>query len=214
MNCDAQCWSAIGAVVSAVATCGAVLVAYFQLSRLARQIELQGQQSQLLEQQIKETHDWNRRKATQEMLQSIADGSVRDILRRLREEFDCDVAAEPPPEYEQVLAAIPADKQKDFKAILITLTNLFEAVAIGIRHNVFDENIAYDYLGKMVPASYFFAEPLVEERRKRVGFDRAIGSLEYCAVRWQERLEGERPAAQKRRRQRELVPARPSLLES
>src|SRR5262245_26996072 len=105
----------------------------------------------------------------------------------MREEFACDVAADPPPDLNKVLASLAADKHHDFQFTLLTLINLFETVAIAVRHGIIDEDIAYDYLGKIMPAYYFFAQPMIEERRKAIRFERGSGSLEYCANRWRVR---------------------------
>ena len=142
MPCDAQCWSAIGSLGSAIAASGTVIVAYVLLSKLAKQLHLQSEQTKLVERQIGETHEWNRRKATQETLHDIATGTAQGLLRRMRLEFGCDGRPEPSPDYSKALASFTADKQRKFLATLLTLINIFETVAVGVRHGIIDEDIA------------------------------------------------------------------------
>ncbi len=144
-----------------------------------------------LRKQIKETHEWNRRKATQDTLYEIATGNLQDLMRKIRYEFDCDIFSNSPPSYNKTAEQLTEEKLKDFNSTLVNIVNRLEIVCISIRHHVIDEDICYDYLGKIIPAYFDLAEPLIQQRRKTSGFQRGIGSLELYAERWKRRLERE-----------------------
>jgi hypothetical protein len=62
-----------------------------------------------------------------------------------------------------------------------------------------------------MPAYYFFAQPLIEERRKLLKFERGSGSLEYCAENWRIRLIEEQKSEEQRRKNKSLVKPKPPL---
>ena len=72
--------------------------------------------------------------------------------------------------------------------------------------------ISHDYLGKIMPAYYFFTHPLIEERRKLLKFERGSGSLEYCAEKWRIRLLiEEQKSEEQRRKNKSFVKPKPPL---
>jgi Domain of unknown function (DUF4760) len=185
--------------------------------------------------QIRETHDWNRRKATQEALNAIASGPMQEWRRHIFLKFNCDITTAEG-DYNDFIKKLEAKQAaisrsellscdrlnigisdpliEDFKLNLLKIINLLEIICISIRHGIIDETITYDYLGKYVTSHYKFAKPLIEERRRLLKFYRGAMSLEKYAKSWEKQLQKDQEKMEELKKQREDQDIEMSMVEA
>jgi hypothetical protein len=153
--------------------------------------------------QLTRAHDWNRRKASQDLLIQLASGDIRALRGRLETTFDARIF-DHTQTYSQVVARISDESLKaEFRYTTRTVLNYLETMGIGIKNSVLEDNTCYDYAAETVFAYWRWSKPLVEEVRPIAPL--AWVNLEGLNERW-----GERYAARLRENKAALrLPARP-----
>ena len=146
----------------------------------------------LLWKQIKGNHDWNRRKASHEALNTLTIGEFSDLRHKLEVEFGCAIW-DKSQSYEDTVESVSKEEIDEIDAVLRKILNILEATAINMKNSIIDEDICYDYLGLIMTGYYRWSEPFIIERRKRVSGDpRVLGNFEDYAQKWIKRMDKNR----------------------
>lgn len=115
--------------------------------------------------QMRRNHDWNRRKATQDLVTQAFTGDLADLRQTLQLEFGVDLK-DPTQTYQAVLATITSDAdRKRYEFTARALFNYFEVVAAALKNNVLDEDICYDQLGLAFCVYWKWGDYLIRECR-------------------------------------------------
>ena len=113
--------------------------------------------------QIKKTHQWNRRKASQDLITQLVIGDVREMRHRLETGFGVDIH-DPQQSYANTLAKLTTDADRaELRYTARILLNYFETIAVGIKNNILEEDICFDFAVNVVLAYWRWARPLVTE---------------------------------------------------
>lgn len=177
MVCSSIDWSATGSMLSGIATVVAVLVAYFQLSKLSKQ--------------MRDTHDWNRRKTSQETLNMLVFGNFPSLRAVIESELGCKIP-DRNETYEIKRAKLPDTDKVKLDNALREILNIFEAIAINIKHNMIDEDICYDYLGWIMVEYHRWSLPFIEARRRMANDSRILLVFSEFAEKWSTRISKEK----------------------
>lgn len=99
---------------------------------------------------FKRQHDWQRRKAAEEILSRLVEGEFPNILDSIILNFNWDIV-NGNHSYSQIAAEISDDKRKELHNSLRRLLRTLETVCIQIKHKVVDNEICKDYLASIMP---------------------------------------------------------------
>jgi hypothetical protein len=116
--------------------------------------------------QMRKTHDWNRRKATQDIVDKCFTGDIADVRMTLQTEFSVNLK-DTSQSYESILKSIKSEtdrKRYEFK--VRALFNYFEIVSAALKNNILDEDVCYDQLGLAFCVYWKWGEFLIHECRK------------------------------------------------
>ena len=149
-----------------------------QIREQQRQIEQQQLQVEKADQQMSKEHDWNRRKAVVELSLDYSSIERMAARRRLEEVADW---YDPMQDY----ASLTQQQQRDLAPDLKQLLNYLEGIAVAIKHNVYDRDIAYEFLGAHVPAVYRWSKPWIESMRRKAGDPSIFEALETLSGQWE-----------------------------
>ena len=89
----------------------------------------------------------------------------------------------------QDYASLTEQQQRDIAPDLKQLLNYLEGIAVAIKHNVYDRDIAYEFLGAHVPAVYRWSKPWIEAMRVHAGDDSILEAMETLSLQWLARNE-------------------------
>ena len=120
----------------------------------------------LLWKQIKGNYKWNRRKASQEILNNLVMGEFPNLTHELRDKFKCAIWDESQT-YEDVVKDLSKGEIDKLDGVLKRFLNILEVMAINIKNDIIDEDICYDYLGEIMTELYRWSKPFIIEMRKR-----------------------------------------------
>jgi hypothetical protein len=148
-----------------------------QIRDQQRQIEQQQLQVEKADQQISKEHDWNRRKAVVELSLDYSSLERVQVRRRLEEVVDWY-------DHAQDFSTLDAMQQKALAPDLKQVLNYLEGIAVAIKHNVYDRDIAYEFLGAHLPAVYRWSRPWIDEMRARAGDPSILEAIETLALQW------------------------------
>ena len=137
--------------------------------------------------QIRKTQDWNRRKASQDLLLQVVTGELVGLRQQLEIKYDAEFYKMSVSDCSSLLQRLSSDDRREFAFVMKRLFNYLEAIAIGIKNNVFEEDICYEHLSIVATRYWKWAKPFVDEVR-------AVSptiwiEIEYFAHRWNARLE-------------------------
>lgn len=137
--------------------------------------------------QIKKSHEWNRRKASQDLITQLVTGDVRELRHRLERTFGVNIY-DKQQTYASSLASIAHDDERaELRHTARTLLNYFEGIAIGIKNKVLEEDICFDFTADVIIAYWRWAAPMVRESQSIRPLTWI--ELEHMATRWSDRLE-------------------------
>ena len=149
-----------------------------QIREQQRQIEQQQLQIERADQQVSKEHDWNRRKAVVELSLDYSSPERVRVRQRLEEFADWYDAA-------QSFNTLSEEQQRSFVPELKQMLNYLEGIAVAIKHNVYDRDIAYEFLGAHLPAVYRWSKPWIDTMRERAGDPSIFEALETLARQWE-----------------------------
>lgn len=152
-----------------------------------------GVSAYLLWKQIKETHEWNRRKTSQETLSQLVTGEFPHLREKVEREFGCKVW-DHSETYDSKIANLDQQQKGELEYQLVRLLNILETIVINIKNNIVDEDMCYDYLGWILIEYARWANSLIEDRRKKAGDPRVLKDFTDYAHSWSLRLAGEKKA--------------------
>ncbi len=95
-------------------------------------------------------------------------------------------------------------KTPAYKKVRIWL-NICELISVGINRHVFDDRVAFDCWGDLLPWCYDESEPLIEWFRQKQGSELSYIDLDTVSKRWQKRAVREDYAGKAKRRAIERV---------
>ena len=148
-----------------------------QIREQQKQIETQQLQIEKADLQVNKEHDWNRRKAVIELSLDYSSIERMAARRRLEEVADWYDPA-------QHYATLSEQQQRDIAPDLKQLLNYLEGIAVAIKHNVYDRDIAYEFLGAHVPAVYRWSRPWIQAMRVHADDDSILEALETLSGQW------------------------------
>lgn len=153
-----------------------------QIREQQKQIETQQLQIEKADLQVSKEHDWNRRKAVVELSLDYSSIERMAARRRLEEVADW---YDPAQDY----TSLSEQQQRDLAPDLKQLLNYLEGIAVAIKHNVYDRDIAYEFLGAHVPAVYRWSKPWIDAMRVHAGDDSILEAMETLSLQWAARNE-------------------------
>ena len=62
--------------------------------------------------------------------------------------------------------------------------NFFEGTSLGCKHKIYDEDIAYEYFGSVLPEAFRWTKPFIEERRRLSNDVTIYIEIETLSERW------------------------------
>lgn len=149
-----------------------------QIREQQRQIEQQQLQIERAEQQVSKEHDWNRRKAVIELSLDYSSAERVAVRQRLEQFADWYDPA-------QSFDALTEEQQRSFTPDLKQMLNYLEGIAVAIKHNVYDRDIAYEFLGAQLPAVYRWSKPWIDAMRHRAGDPSIFEAVETLSLQWE-----------------------------
>jgi hypothetical protein len=141
-----------------------------------------GIQLSLLRKANKDTHDWNRRKTTHELLNDFTFGDFPRILTELRQMSSLPINEMT--KYDDVIKEIPDEKKELFDKKLNQLLNYFESIAISIKNSIIDKEICYDYAALIYITYYEWSHPFIIKRRNKKNRPSIYINFEELALEW------------------------------
>jgi hypothetical protein len=172
--------SDISTAASSIATCITVILISIQLQQERKQ--------------NRQEHEWNRRKTSEENLNSLVIHDFDKLLKKLAVDFDWDITdkVNDPKNYKQVRDDIlkSGDKQKlvDLDLTLITIFRILEVISINMKHDIAYEDICKDYLFSLLVTLYKKCEDFVEQQRSKRDEPAVFINVEYYAREWNKSL--------------------------
>jgi hypothetical protein len=148
-----------------------------QLKEQQAQLHQQQLQIEKADLQVRKEHDWNRRRAVVEMARDYC--SEERVRMRARLEA---VASWYDPSHSWASLA-PAPRAEIETALKLHL-NYLEGIAIGVKHSVYDREIAYEFFGAHLPAAYRWARTRIEQARAEAGDPSIWEALERLSTQW------------------------------
>lgn len=134
--------------------------------------------------QLRKAHEWNRRKASQDLLFQMVSGDVLQMRVTLEQRF----GARPfnqEQHFDDVLSGLPEEERRVVHFTARNLLNYYETVAIGIKNSVLEDDICFDFLQDVLRAYWRWASPLTKEHRTLTPLTWI--ELEYLNQAWSER---------------------------
>lgn len=133
---------------------------------------------------LKTTHDWNRRKATQEILDKFIIGEIPDLNSKIKIDFGCSISDEKN-SYSNFILTIKDPKTKlKYDDTLVRILNIFEVISIDMKNNVIEEDICYDYLAWFITAYYRFSKEYIDIKKTEAKDPRVLKNFADCASKW------------------------------
>jgi hypothetical protein len=145
--------------VGSVATATGSIMAYRQIRMSYRQVKISHRQAVMIYRQINVDQDWNRRKATYDLMFQAYVGTFREWRHEISLIVDV---------YDTNKKFINT-RQKFTQDNILTIDNILnfiENLCLSVKHNIVDEKIIHSSLAGMVIAYYRFLEPHIANRRK------------------------------------------------
>ncbi|MBN2881801.1 DUF4760 domain-containing protein [Candidatus Woesearchaeota archaeon] len=134
----------------------------------------------------KESHDWNKRKTTFELLTDFTSGNFPKLLDDLNKMSKLPI--DESTNYNQIYRQVPTNQQFEFDRKLSQVLNYFEGIAVSIKNEIVDEDICFDYASVIYQIYYNWSKSYIEKRRKQTNSDTIYADFENTTKRWIERL--------------------------
>ena len=150
-----------------------------QIREQQKQIETQQLQIEKADLQVSKEHDWNRRKAVIELSLDFSSAErvrMRQALERVADWYDPG----------QDFGTLPEHVQREVVPQLKDALNYLEHVAVAVKHNVYDRDLAYEFLGAHLPAVYRWSRPWIEAMRVHAQDPSIFEALESLSRQWDE----------------------------
>jgi len=133
--------------------------------------------------QIQKEHEWNRRKSAQDLADRLIEGELSVVRRKLESIarwYDLQHT------YDNVTGQVTDGAELDH--LVKSYLNFLEGIALGIKHGVYDEEIAFQYFGSLLPEVFRWSKPFVQKRRNLANTTAIYIETEVVALRWRKRI--------------------------
>jgi len=64
------------------------------------------------------------------------------------------------------------------------MLNYLEGIAVAVKHNVYDRDIAYEFLGAHIPAVFRWSRPWIDTMRAHAGDPSILEAIETLSHQW------------------------------
>jgi len=148
-----------------------------QIGEQQRQIAQQQLQIEKADLSVNKEHDWNRRKAVVELSLDFLTAErvrMRQHLEAVADWYD------PAQDYSTLTPGQQAAYTADLKQVL----NYLEGVAVGVKHNVYDRDMAFEFLGAHLPAVFRWSRPWIRKMRVHAQDPSIYEALETLSRQW------------------------------
>ncbi|NDV43032.1 DUF4760 domain-containing protein [Flagellimonas sediminis] len=145
-----------------------------------RQVYYLKQQVKLLIKENSDNQEWNRRKTSLDINLEILTEGFSKIADELNN-FDISLKGK---KYNEVVDSIDKNKLESFDSKLDRLLNYCEMISIGIKNNIIDKEISFDYGATMILRYYDFAEEFIKNKRNDQSSDTFCINLENLVKEW------------------------------
>jgi len=135
----------------------------------------------LLVKHLKRQHEWNRRKEAQDLIGQMIKGELYET-RKILEKY---ANFEDP--HENYLTAVNRDNKEALDFNLKVYLSFFEGVALGVKHNIYDNDIVFDYLGARLSDVYRWSKSYIDHLREDMEDPTAFHDVEQLAEKWGQR---------------------------
>lgn len=142
----------------------------------------------LLYWQTRRNHAWNRRKATQDFLFEINREDLRNIRNILETELKINIY-DKKQNYETRIKKLKKKEIERLRFHLRILLNYFEAISIGIKNYVLDEDLCYDAVSLICSEYWRWSKPFIDQWR--VTNPTIWIEFEHYATKWKDKIEKE-----------------------
>lgn len=141
--------------------------------------------------QIKSTHDWNRRKTSQEVLNSLINGDFPKDLNKFRiivkDKLNADMQ-ERNKNYNDLISVCTKEELREINSAVISIINTLETISVYVKNSIVDEDICYNFSYTFFIDLYYWLNPYILECRKRELNEFILAEYEYYAKKWEVRL--------------------------
>lgn len=139
------------------------------------------EQVKTLNEQISKEHGWNRRKTAHDLVNQMMQREILEIRQQLSKYADFHNISQT---YKEV---VNRENEKELQFLIEMYLDYFEGIALGIKHNIIDDDIAYEYLGALVPAVYRWSKPYIDEILTRTDDPTIYVEIKKLVESWQNR---------------------------
>lgn len=149
-----------------------------QIREQQRQIAQQQLQIEKADLQVSKEHDWNRRKAVIELSLDYSSAERIRLWQQLETVIDW---------YDQAqdYGTLTPEQREHLTPDLKQVLNYLERIAVGIKHNVYDREIAYEFFGVHIPAVCRWCRPWIEAMRRHAGDPSIMEAMESLSAQWE-----------------------------
>ena len=148
-----------------------------QIGEQQRQIAQQQLQIEKADLSVNKEHDWNRRKAVVELSLDFNSGERVRMRQKLEQVADWYDPA-------QDFLSLPEQVQRDIMPDLRQVLNYLEGIAVGVKHNVYDRDLAFEFLGAHLPAVFRWSRPWIRKMRVHAQDPSIYEALETLSRQW------------------------------
>ena len=109
--------------------------------------------------------------------------------------------------YQTVITKLTEDDKKELDLLLKIYLSYFEAISLGIKHKIYDEDILYEYMSAIIPDTFRWSKQYIEDLREKAGDHRIFIELISLERKWRkknEEFEAEWTRLQEKRREEEI----------
>ena len=155
-----------------------------------------------LKKQISKTHEWNRRKAAQDLVDHMFRIRYYELVEALEEISSADgkIIVNMNDQDQTYSDVVHDGNKKRIRQHLRPLLGFCEEIALGVRHNIYDKDLAYDYFGFLAPSIFRWSEPFIKEVRQEAEDQTIYIEMEELGREWAKRNKEEAEKARQSQR--------------
>ena len=141
--------------------------------------------------QITSTNEWNRRKASQEMLSNLTTGNFIQLLKNIRDLNKTKTKTEIQDRqynYNLLLGCLSESEKIETDSKIVEVLNILETISISIKNHIIDEDITYNMLYTFFIDFYYWSLPYIQRRRELEKNEFIFIEYQSFVKRWEKRL--------------------------
>jgi hypothetical protein len=136
--------------------------------------------------QVHQTHEWNKKRASYDILTEFVLKQFKDTLEHVSDQFGWSILVDERT-YDAVATELKGGSGADVRALdreLRTFLRQLEAIAISIERRIVVEAICKDYFEDIFPKVYVRLLPFIEKERALRRQPKVFERFEGVAMRW------------------------------